>query len=228
MGEARKGFMDYSTEEGISEFETIESVKTYAQEVRDNLVKREKEGEVPLAGEKAGDLYSKEFTWEEDRTVFKEDILKVILDSGSKELAKAFIDDEIEEYETILSEYHKLIKERIEIGKKNPKEREVYLDLYGYYSVAKKRVEELKKASKDDTDKTKEIKGDLDKARENRDRLADEIYKEISYGRKIKEIYDLIDEIEKKTGKRTLKSVEDKIERLKGIKKKIDATIRVE
>lgn len=211
-------------------------VKDYIRELESNLANRKKEegeeerGEMPLAGEKATELYKKQFPLERE-TVFKEEILEAISQGeydDNKELIEAFVNDEIEEYEEILRKYEELIKEKITIGG-DPTGHDLYRYLKKHHEIAGGGIRELEKrlGSILESDQRRAAEEDMKTAKDDQKELADILE---SYGPEIKmaqeynrrEIHSLIDEMEKITGERTLKSMNDRITRLKEIKDEIE------
>lgn len=211
-------------------------IKDYVRELENNLASRKKEeegeqrGEMPLAGERAADLYRKNFSSERE-TVFKEEVLEVISRGeydDNKELIEAFINDEIEEYEEILYKYEELIKEKIKIGG-DPMGHDLYRYLKKHHEIAGGRIRELEKrlGSILESDQRRATEEDIETAKDDQSELADILE---NYGSEIKmaqeynkrEIRNLLEEIKKITGERTLKSINDRIKRLKDIRAEME------
>jgi hypothetical protein len=198
----------------------------YAVEIRDDLEHREgKNREIPLAGERSSRLYSKKFPRSDILSIFKKDVLKNILEGEDNEdrekLIRVFVDDEIEEYQKILEQKDKLFRERGEIKEKDPKGYQTYLELSKYYEVVVERIKRIK--AEIEVSKGEERKN-LEQHLKDSERAAkgfgDERFDTL-YGKKMREIYDLMDDVRKKTGGRGLKLIEDRFSRLREIQSHI-------
>jgi hypothetical protein len=206
-----------------------EDILKYAHEIKREL--QEREGlysEVPLAGDRSKDLYLSKFSNDGREEIFKEDILKVILKGedreDGKELVKFFIDDEISEYQGIIKRISKLISEREKSKKDDPNGYEICIELSKYYETALARIKEIKRKMDVSRGGDKKIlEKDLERAEREAEGFQEEML-DTPYGRKMNEIYDLMEEVGKISSDKGPQFLTERLSRLQEIKNKIEVS----
>ncbi len=230
MGEFnREGPNDFRWDNPELERYPKDDILNYAHEIKNELQERERlYSEVPLAGDRSKDLYLSKFSNDGREEIFKEDILKVILErednKDSKNLIKSFIDDEISEYRGILKRISKLISEREKSKEDDSNGYEICLDLSKYYEVALGRIKEIKRKINVPKEGNKKVlEEDLERAEREAEGFREEML-DTPYGRKMNEFYDLMEEIGKISNDRGPQFITERLSRLQEIKDKMEAS----